>query len=771
VIGQSEENKGNPMEAATQTAAQQGGSEPKLKIDKFAEGAVTCLKFTGTIDEQFDGKKLAGSLKGGTLVLDLKDISKISSFGIREWVDFITSVGQRVEHIVLVECAPKVVDQLNMVANFAGKGRVFSFYAPYRCDYCDADSRVLLQIDRDYDAIKSMKPPERPCGSCGNPEYFDEDPTSFFSYLAAQAKFELDPTVANFLASKLDYQVSDAARRLRVEKHVEGRSVYLKVGGDLDGTFPREKLAEGMEGTVVLDVASVGKIDPAGAAEWRGFMAMITPPSERIFLLGCPPVFLERLTRPEDLGPKAQVMSFAMPYSCSKCATTASQSIDVEQHFDVLKFATPPEMKCPDCGGPTSCSASEGLLSHLTSLAKPQVEGGLRKFIKEIQERKPERPQVATTVAEAAAAGRRSSFLTVLLAAAMAAIVALAVVVYFNYQKQQEAEKIRRARDAVGALKAKSGDARPAWIEGDARFSATCRESGGGYACVAVSSYTDTKEDATGEARDAALEAFTNALDQKIGNSPLFAQEVRKIYGDNRQKALSDLETARTDPDGTGWDSAKRKVREGRQGVAKALRKTAGTFLPAAPAGEYWEEYAPLVGTGSRFLVFVKYEFSPQAAKQLAELYSTAQEGEGAKVVTLFPAVAWRFPDMIDGGAGIVAIDPNKVMGRMGLQAQYIVLTVNGRKIKDAGDFVATIKSEVETLKQKQGGGDVKIEIKRDDSGTTLYSSRIEGESVVNSGQQLIRRPGGSSGGRPGPGGGGMNVWGQTGGGRDNPND
>jgi anti-anti-sigma regulatory factor len=140
------------MEAATQTAAQ-GGAEPKLKIDKFAEGAVMCLKFTGTIDEQFDGKKLSSTLKGGTLVLDLKDVSKISSFGIREWVDFVQSVGQKVESIVLVECAPKVVDQLNMVANFAGKGRVFSFYAPYRCDYCDQDARVLLQVDRDYEAI------------------------------------------------------------------------------------------------------------------------------------------------------------------------------------------------------------------------------------------------------------------------------------------------------------------------------------------------------------------------------------------------------------------------------------------------------------------------------------------------------------------------------------------------------------------------------------------------------------------------------------------
>jgi len=217
-----------------------------------------------------------------------------------------------------------------MVANFAGIGKVFSFYAPYRCDYCDSDSRVLMQIDRDWDVIKNMKPAERPCGSCGEPEYFDEDPTSYFSYIAGQDKFELQPDVASFLSSKLNYVVSDAARRLRVDKLIEDRNTYVKLAGDLDGSFPREKLAEGLEGVVILDVAGMGKVEPAGAAEWRGFLQMITPSAEEIYLLGVPPGFLEKLTKPEDLGPKAQVVTFAMPYACDKCATTASQFVDVE---------------------------------------------------------------------------------------------------------------------------------------------------------------------------------------------------------------------------------------------------------------------------------------------------------------------------------------------------------------------------------------------------------------------------------------------------------
>src|SRR6185295_4350905 len=96
--------------------------DPKLKIDRFADGPVTCLRFTGVVDEHFDGKGLAATLDGGTLVADMGGVVKISSFGIREWIDFMRGAGERADTILLIELAPKVVDQLNMVMNFAGKG-------------------------------------------------------------------------------------------------------------------------------------------------------------------------------------------------------------------------------------------------------------------------------------------------------------------------------------------------------------------------------------------------------------------------------------------------------------------------------------------------------------------------------------------------------------------------------------------------------------------------------------------------------------------------
>ena len=69
-----------------------------------------------------------------------------------------------------------------------------------------------MQTDRDFEAIKNKKLPETPCATCGNPEYFDEDPSSFFTFLAQVQPYEPDPQVATFLASRMNYAVSDGAR-------------------------------------------------------------------------------------------------------------------------------------------------------------------------------------------------------------------------------------------------------------------------------------------------------------------------------------------------------------------------------------------------------------------------------------------------------------------------------------------------------------------------------------------------------------------------------
>jgi anti-anti-sigma regulatory factor len=729
---------------------------PKLVIEKFADAAIACLRFIGTIDEAFEGKKLGATVAGDVLVIDLGAVKKISSFGIREWVDFVTAASKQVRSLVLVECAPKVVDQLNMVANFAGGGRVFSFYAPFRCDYCDSEHRVLLQIDKDFEIIKSMKLAERPCPSCKEAMYFDEDGATFFSYVLGQERFELEPAVAAFLESKLSYAVSDLNRKLHTDKLVEGRTTYLKLSGDLDRGFPRDKLAEGLEGIVLVDLAGIGRIEPAGAAEWRSFVQMVTPLVDQVYLAAVPPAFAEKLCKRDDLGPKAQVLTLTLPYTCASCGTLTNQTIEIEPHYDVLKFATAPELRCATCKTALQCVAADSLMAVLPDLPRPQNTGELVKSIGMLRERAHVQPRKPTTERRAPTTAApppeaRPALLVPFLAAALAVVLAAAA--YLVYQRLTD-----KPAPESGVISNRSAPARPAWIANDAPASASCSDVGKGISCVGVSSSVARRDDAEDEAADAALDAVANALAVRISDAR-WKQAVLPIFQSSRVAKLAAFDR---DPSST---SARRDVRDARRAVAQALRASSGGAVPATPTARYWEEYAS--ADGKRYVAFAQIALGPVELARLGETYTHSAAALGATVVPAFPLVAWSHPN-VERGAIVVALTSGPLQD-IGIAEQYIVLGVDGRDVTDAASFAKLATDEHAQLVEH--GGTLRLKVQTTDPVPREFAAAIKGGDAPNP----IGRPHpqGTPGVRDPTGSGGVNVWdrfgGNRGSGRDDP--
>ena len=740
---------------ASQPAIPAGDLAPKLAIEKFADGAIACLKFVGTIDEGFEGKKLGATAAGDTLVLDLGGVKKISSFGIREWVDFVGTASKQVRSMILIECSPKVVDQLNMVANFAGGGRVFSFYAPFRCDYCDSEHRVLLQVDKDHETIKSMKLAERPCPSCKEGMYFDEDGATFFSYIIGQEKFELEPEVAGFLAGKLNYAVSDLNRKLRVDKVIEGRTTYVRLTGDLDRTFPREKLAEGLEGTVILDLSSIGRIEPAGAAEWRSFVKMVAPLVEALYLASVPPAFLEKLCSPEDLGPKAQVVTLTLPYACPSCSTTSGQTIDVAQHHDVLKFATAPELRCPTCKHAMTCVAGETQMTLLPGLPRVTATADVVKAIgilreRALQNQREKKPPTKSSAMPAAgpAMAQRSSLLVPFLAALLALVVAAGG--YLAYQRMNKGPD--GPKTALGTVTGRSVDTRPAWITSDTQGTASCTDlPNKGLSCVGVSSISARQDDAEDEAADAALDAVANALAVRITNDA-WKLSVIPVYKSARDAKLAAFDR---DPSNT---SARRDVREARNAVGRALRATSGGAVPAAPTGRYWEEYTG--SDGKRYLAFAQVSLGATELAKLVEGYTAQSTALGATAVSMFPLVGWRYPKLEHGA--IVTKLATGPLQDLGLAEQYVVVAVGGRDVIDGASFAKLATDEDAALVEH--GGTLRLKVQASDGAPREFSTVIKVKTdetpVPGKGP---RTPGT---GRPGNPTGGVNIWDRYGGGK-----
>lgn len=732
--------KSHPNGASPNAAppAPDSAAAPKLTIEKFADGAISCLKFNGNIDESFEGKKIARSIQADTLVLDLGGVKKISSFGIREWVDFATTAVKQVKQMVLIECAPKVVDQLNMVANFNGGGRVFSFYAPFRCDYCDSEQRVLLEVNKDFDAIKAMKLGDRPCPSCKESMYFDEDGSTYFSYLLTQGPFELDLDTITFLAAKLDYRVGTIDQKIRIDKLIEGRLTYLRLAGDLNNTFPREKLAEGLEGTVILDVSNVARVEPAGAAEWRGFVQMVTPVIESLYLVGVQPAFLEKLCDAEGLGPKGVVVDTSLPYQCNACGASGHHTISVSEHHDVLKFATAPDVHCQSCKAAMACTASEQAMTILPGLPKPALAKDLEKQIGILKSRKFEKRLPATTAATKPVAPR-SSLVPILFGLILVAATAGGVMFYMKQSKEQDPGPYGH-----GPLVARSVETAPAWIKpGTSPGLAYCGEDGGELSCVGVSTISPSQEDAEDEASDAAVEAIAFELGKRITDKQWVAT-IPPIYTTARDAKLAALNR---DPQST---QARRDVRDGRRAVAHALRGVNPTA-----AGRYWEAYE--ARDGRRYLAYVQVKLPVGAAQKLIEGYTTQKTAFGATVVTFFPELAWRFPK-VTRGAVVVGLETGALQA-LGVAEHSVILAIDGRDVPDAASFAKIITEERAMLEDR--GGSLRILVQSDAGDPREFSQSFAGRPI-----EIIEKPGKRGKGRGNDSSGGINIWDRTGGGR-----
>jgi anti-anti-sigma regulatory factor len=149
-------------------------------------GDVSYVKLGGVIDEDNELGELVDKIPNGTAVIDLGEIERINSCGVRDWVNWLSKAEKGGAKIVLVECSPAIVAQINLVNNFTGSGVVKSFYVPYFCPECD-EEKVLLVEASDM-GPPPHEPPTCRCDECDLVMDFDDMPDSYFAFLSNQRK-------------------------------------------------------------------------------------------------------------------------------------------------------------------------------------------------------------------------------------------------------------------------------------------------------------------------------------------------------------------------------------------------------------------------------------------------------------------------------------------------------------------------------------------------------------------------------------------------------
>jgi anti-anti-sigma regulatory factor len=157
-------------------------------------GEMSFIKLGGVIDEDNQLNELVEQIPTGTAVIDLGEIERINSCGVRDWVNWLSKLETNGTRSVLIECSPAIVAQINLVNNFTGSGVVKSFYVPYFCPECDEEKVLLVE------ATDMGPPPHEPptcrCDECDLVMDFDDMPDSYFAFLSNQKKLA-EPSIAS----------------------------------------------------------------------------------------------------------------------------------------------------------------------------------------------------------------------------------------------------------------------------------------------------------------------------------------------------------------------------------------------------------------------------------------------------------------------------------------------------------------------------------------------------------------------------------------------
>ena len=155
-----------------------------LRIEISEDDESVTLRFFGEVDEDFQKDKILIHTEKPVVRLDLENISGFNSCGIREWVFWVQdlSLGRQ---LIFVHCSIPMIDQINMIPQSLGTGKIESFFAPYFCQTCGEVNR-LIQLSEHSEKIHQKKAPHFNCDTCEGHLTFDSMDSSYFLFIDHQ---------------------------------------------------------------------------------------------------------------------------------------------------------------------------------------------------------------------------------------------------------------------------------------------------------------------------------------------------------------------------------------------------------------------------------------------------------------------------------------------------------------------------------------------------------------------------------------------------------
>lgn len=299
-------------------------------------GTYKVVTIRGQINESFPGRSIAQQLHGSAL-FDLTEVDRVTSFGVRAWLEMLDSA--RLPFAAFVRASPAVVNQITMMRNFCGTARLQSLLAPYACPRCGSGFSVPFDAVEDRAILRSRTPPKVLCPECRGAAEMDEDPWVYFDlddHLLESVDDELQQVLVH---------LSDGPRRPPVEKSILGEVTRVRLNGTVTGGTRLQRPFGGLEGKCVLDLRTVTEVDVAGVDNLVQRLEKLPDEVSRLTLEGAPLPLVKRLLehRPDRVYVNSvvtTVRSLSRPLRRRMC-------IDLKRHRQALRDHQVPDLDLP----------------------------------------------------------------------------------------------------------------------------------------------------------------------------------------------------------------------------------------------------------------------------------------------------------------------------------------------------------------------------------------------------------------------------------------
>lgn len=151
-----------------------------LNVVKEQVGSALLVRLSGSIEESVSLDKLLGPAAPEMHVY-CKEVTRINSVGVKGWIKYFSDAKAKCTQFKFFECAPAIVEQINLISNFTAGGTVESIYVPYTCRQCRAELLGLYKTE-DLKRMNNNIPPLK-CSKCGGMAEFDDIPEEYFNFL------------------------------------------------------------------------------------------------------------------------------------------------------------------------------------------------------------------------------------------------------------------------------------------------------------------------------------------------------------------------------------------------------------------------------------------------------------------------------------------------------------------------------------------------------------------------------------------------------------